>query len=341
MQAALVDLDAEVIVVDNHSSDESCAMVKQLFPQVILIENKENFGFSKGNNIGVAQAKGEYLCILNPDTVVAEDTFTKILDYAENSPKMGILGCQLVDGRGQFLPESKRNIPTPIVSIKKILGFSNSYYANSLSGSDIGKVDVLVGAFMFLKKEIYKEVGGFDEDYFMYGEDVDLSYKVLKAGYHNLYYGKTTILHYKGESTLKDKIYTKRFYGAMHIFYKKHFKSNPVFDVMIWLGLRFSRFFMKMPKPTDKKVKAHVLMTKDLHFNKELPFDVKIIHNLAEVTVSSQVVFDGNTIGYGELIDKMVSLDVSNGLTYRILPKNARFIIGSDSSQQPGEVVLW
>ncbi|MGV8815689.1 MAG: glycosyltransferase family 2 protein [Gelidibacter sp.] len=341
VQAALVDLDAEVIVVDNHSSDESCAMVKQLFPQVILIENKENFGFSKGNNIGVAQAKGEYLCILNPDTVVAEDTFTKILDYAENSPKMGILGCQLVDGRGQFLPESKRNIPTPIVSIKKILGFSNSYYANSLSPSAIGKVDVLVGAFMFLKKEIYKEVGGFDEDYFMYGEDVDLSYKVLKRGYHNLYYGKTTILHYKGESTLKDKIYTKRFYGAMHIFYKKHFKSNPVFDVIIWFGIRFSRLCMKMPKSTDKKVKSHVLITNDIHLHKELPFDVKIIHNLAEVTASSQVVFDGNTIGYGELIDKMVSLDVSKGLTYRILPKNARFIIGSDSSQQPGEVVLW
>ena len=340
MQVALVDLDAEIIVVDNHSSDDSCAMVKQLFPQVILIENKENFGFSKGNNIGVAQAKGDYLCILNPDTVVPEETFTRILDYTNHSNKMGILGCQLVDGRGQFLPESKRYIPTPKVSIKKILGFLDAYYANHLSPSEIGEVDVLVGAFMFLKREIYNEVGGFDEDYFMYGEDVDLSYRVLKLGYHNLYYGKATVLHYKGESTLKDKIYAKHFYGAMQIFYNKHFKSNSIFDIMVWFGIRFSRLFMKTPKPKDRELKLHFLMTKDLHFNKELPFDVKIIHNLAEVTGSSQVIFDGNTMGYGEMVGEMVSSDVSKGLTYRILPNNTRFIIGSDSSQQSGEVVL-
>lgn len=340
MQAAIIDLDAEIIVVDNHSSDDSCAMIKQLFPQVILIENNENFGFSKGNNIAVAQAKGEYLCILNPDTVVAEDTFKKILAYTERSAEMGILGCRLIDGRGRFLAESKRNIPTPMVSMKKIFGFSNTYYVNNLSPSAIGKVDVLVGAFMFLKKKIYNEVGGFDEDYFMYGEDVDLSYKVLKAGYHNLYYGKTTVLHYKGESTLKDKVYANRFYGAMQIFYNKHFKSNPLFDIMIWFGIQFSRLFMKMPKPTDQNLKSHVFLTKDLDFNKQLPFEVKIFHNFADIMSSVQVVFDGNTMHYGEIIEKMAASDPEKDLTFRILPKNTHFTIGSDSSQQRGEVIL-
>lgn len=340
VQAALVGLDAEIIVVDNQSSDASCEMVRRLFPHVILIENNENFGFSKGNNIGVAKARGEYLCILNPDTVVAEDTFKKILDYAEDNPKIGILGCQFIDGRGQFLPECKRNVPTPMVSIKKIFGFSDAYYVNSLLPSDIGKVDVLVGAFMLLKKAVFEEVQGFDEDYFMYGEDVDLSYKVLKAGYQNIYYGKTTILHYKGESTLKDKIYAKRFYGAMQIFYNKHFKSNPIFDVMVWLGIQFSRLFMKTPKPIEKKITSHVLITKDLEFNLELPFKANITRNFAEVSAFSEVVFDGNTMDYGEIIEKMASSDVAKGLTFKILPENSRFIIGSDSSQQRGEVVL-
>ncbi|MEO8773237.1 MAG: glycosyltransferase family 2 protein [Gelidibacter sp.] len=340
VQAAIDGLDAEIIVVDNHSSDESCAMVKRLFPKVILIENKDNFGFSKGNNIGVAQAKGEYLCILNPDTVVAEDTFKKILDYVEDMPQMGILGCQLIDGRGQFLPESKRNIPTPLVSIKKILGFSNTYYAHHLSCFSIGEVDILVGAFMFLKKEIYHEVHGFDEDYFMYGEDIDLSYKVLKAGYQNIYYGKTTIIHFKGESTLKDKTYAKRFYGAMQIFYNKHFKSNSVYNVMVWIGILVSRLLMKIPLKTTKKSNAYVLMTKDLEFNIELPFEVTMVEGFVEVAASSQVVFDGNTLSFTGIIEKMRSTSLVKRLTYRILPQNARFIIGSDCSQQPGEVVL-
>ena len=340
MQAAIVDLDAEIIVVDNHSSDDSCDMVKRLFPNVTLVENKENFGFSKGNNIGAAQAKGQYLCILNPDTVVAEDTFIKILDYADSNPKMGVLGCQLIDGCGQFLPESKRNIPTSTVSIKKILGFSKTYYANHLSPSDIGEVDVLVGAFMLLKKHIYEKVHGFDEDYFMYGEDIDLSYKVLKEGYQNAYYGKATVLHYKGQSTLKDKTYAKHFYGAMQIFYSKHFKSNLVFDSLVWLGIRFSRLFIKAPAPPHKMVKNHVILTQGSEFNIECPFQATIIRDFDAVAAFTQVVFDGNTIDYRTIIKKMGSSDVNKELSFRILPKDARYIIGSDSSQHRGEVVL-
>jgi len=132
VEASIQDLDAEIIVVDNNSKDESCTMVKQKFPNVKLIENKDNLGFSKGNNTGVVKAKGEYVCILNPDTVVTETTFKNLLNIADTKDKLGILGCQLIDGTGQFLPESKRNIPTPNVAIKKALGNSKQYYANHI-----------------------------------------------------------------------------------------------------------------------------------------------------------------------------------------------------------------
>lgn len=334
-------MDAEIIVVDNHSVDDSCQMVKTLFPEITLIENKQNLGFSKGNNIGVAQAKGEYICLLNPDTVVAEDTFKKTLAYAEVIPKMGILGCQLIDGRGQFLPESKRNIPTPIISIKKVLGFSSGYYANHLSPSAIGEVDVLVGAFMILKKTVYEHVRGFDEDYFMYGEDIDLSYKVLKAGFQNFYFGETTILHYKGESTLKDKTYAKRFYGAMQIFYNKHFKSHSVFDIMVWFGIRASRLVVKSPKKIDKKISDRIILSGHVDANIKFPFAVELANNVKTVAAHSQVIFDGNTMSYKQIIDTMKTADKKKFLTFRILPKNARFSIGSDSSQLQGEVVVF
>jgi len=218
--AAIENIDAEVIIIDNNSKDDSCQMVKELFPEIQLIENKENLGFSKGNNIGVAQAKGEYICILNPDTVVAEDTFINLLKFADQQANIGIVGCKLIDGKGQFLPESKRNVPVVQVAFQKMIGNSVNYYANHLKEDEIGKVEILVGALMLMPKSVFHEVNCFDEDYFMYGEDIDLSYKVLKAQYDNFYFGDTTIVHFKGESTLKNKTYARRFYSAMQIFYK-------------------------------------------------------------------------------------------------------------------------
>lgn len=341
VQAAIANLDAELIVVDNHSSDDSCEMVKQLFPKVTLIQNQQNIGFSKANNIGVAQAKGEYVCILNPDTVIAEDAFVKCLAYAETISKLGILGCQLINGRGQFLPESKRNIPTLKVSVKKIFGFPKAYYATHLAPSDIGDVDVLVGAFMLLKKSVYHQVNGFDEDYFMYGEDIDLSYKILKAGYQNVYYGQTTTLHYKGESTFRDKAYTARFYGAMQIFYNKHFKSNPLINGMVWIGIKWSLFNVKSPKQIEHSISNYVVLSEHLNFNKKLPFPFKIVENTKSSPANTQFIFDGNVIKYKDIIAEMATLDKKKSFTFRILPANAQFIIGSDSSEQRGEVLLF
>ncbi|MFT5890867.1 MAG: N-acetylglucosaminyl-diphospho-decaprenol L-rhamnosyltransferase, partial [Dokdonia sp.] len=160
VQAAIATIDAEIIVVDNASADDSCEMVRTLFPDVILIANKDNVGFSTANNQGVVIAQGEYVCILNPDTCVTEETFTKLLDFAAKTPKMGAVGTRLIDGTGRFLPESKRNLPTPKVAFQKIFGSGTSYYVEDLDETDVGPVTVLVGAFMFLKRTVYQEVGG-------------------------------------------------------------------------------------------------------------------------------------------------------------------------------------
>ena len=189
VQNAIQNIDAEIIVIDNKSQDDSCSMMKQRFPNVKLIENKENSGFPKGNNVGVAVAKGEYICILNPDTVVAEDTFTKALAFSKKQKNIGIVGVKLIDGTGNFLPESKRGIPTPFVAFTKITGLYKifpktfgKYYAQHLSENETGQVEILVGAFMFMKRDLYNEIGGFDENCFMYSDDIDLSYMALKKG---------------------------------------------------------------------------------------------------------------------------------------------------------------
>ena len=342
VEAAIYGLDAEIIVIDNNSQDESCTMVKEKFPNVKLIENKENLGFSKGNNIGVKQAKGKYLCILNPDTVVAEDTFKTLLKFAETQNNLGIIGCKLIDGNGNYLPESKRNVPITKIAIKKALGNSKHYYANHLKEDEIGKVDVLVGAFMLLKGKVYSEVHGFDEDYFMYGEDIDLSYKVKKAGYQSFYFGEISAIHYKGESTLKDKSYAKRFYGAMQIFYKKHFKSNLVFDALVYFGIQSAKIFSKKETEEHFQPEAYLLFS-----NKSYPELEKVLNKpLIELTngietsnKNTQFIFDASWKSYKEIIEHIDNMKKNTRVTIKILPKNANFILGSNSSKSRGEVI--
>ncbi|WP_138434586.1 glycosyltransferase family 2 protein [Winogradskyella algicola] len=341
VEAAIKSIDAEIIVVDNDSSDDSCTMVKLQFPNVKLIENKENHGFSKGNNIGVAQAKGKYLCILNPDTVVAEDTFTKALNFAENQTNVGIVGCQLIDGRGNFLPESKRHIPTPKVALQKLTGNSKNYYTNNLKPNDVGKTEVLVGAFMFLKRDVYNAVGGFDEDYFMYGEDIDLSYKVLKAGYSNYYFGETSVIHYKGESTFKDKVYAKRFYGAMEIFYEKHFKKNILISALVKtvLTLASKRIPVKESEVLHSKESTVISESVDEQLKYKIGNAVTISDKLEDIPSETQIVFDTEFLSYKTIIEFMKTHNITKQNTYRIWVKSSNFMLGSDSSTGRGEVV--
>ncbi|MEY2800195.1 MAG: hypothetical protein RI934_1183 [Bacteroidota bacterium] len=231
------NLAIEVFVVDNHSVDGSIEMLKDKFPEVILIENKDNVGFSVANNQAMKLAKGEYVLLLNPDTVVQEDTFVKVCDFMDAHPDAGGLGVKMIDGKGQFLPESKRGLPTPFVAFCKIVGLSalfpqskkfGQYHLGFLDKNKTHVVDVLAGAFMLMRKTVLDEVGLLDETFFMYGEDIDLSYRIQLGGYQNYYFPDTQIIHYKGESTKKSSVnYVFVFYNAMIIFAEKHFsKSN-------------------------------------------------------------------------------------------------------------------
>ncbi len=232
VRKACIDIESEVFVVDNHSLDGSCDMVRNLFPEVNLIENKDNFGFAKANNQAIRLSRGKYILLLNPDTVIEEDCFKKVIKFMDQTPDAGAVGVKMIDGSGKFLPESKRGLPTPEVAFYKISGLAalfpkskkfGKYHLGFLNQDQIHEVDVLAGAFMMLRHDVLQEVGLLDEDYFMYGEDIDLSYCINKAGFKNYYFPDTTIIHYKGESTKKTSVnFVFTFYKAMVIFAQKH-----------------------------------------------------------------------------------------------------------------------
>ncbi|MVN74887.1 glycosyltransferase [Hymenobacter sp. HMF4947] len=223
----------EVFVVDNNSADNSVAMVRARFPEVILIENKDNPGFSKGNNQALRRATGQYQLLLNPDTLVEEDTFRLCCEFMDAHPRCGGLGVQMLDGQGQFLPESKRGLPTPSVAFYKMFGLAQllprsrtfgRYHLGYLDKNEAHQIEVLSGAFMLLRQAALAEIGLLDEDYFMYGEDIDLSYRLTQGGWQNWYFPGTRIIHYKGESTKRTSVnYVFVFYRAMVIFAQKHF----------------------------------------------------------------------------------------------------------------------
>lgn len=349
---ATKDIEAEIIVIDNNSPDDSCEMVRARFPHIKLIENKENAGFPKGNNIGVAVAKGEYICILNPDTVVAEDTFTSILKFAKAEANLGIVGCRLIDGRGNFLAESKRGVPTPFVAFTKVTALYkifpkvqafNKYYMSSVAEFNLAKAEILVGAFMVMKRTLYLEVGGFDEDCFMYSDDIDLSYTILKSGRDNYYFPKTSVIHYKGESTIKDETYMNRFRDAMNFFYKKHFKVSPTFNVMMKMGSYFFMTFKKSKKGKSIIVDQYILLSQDAILFERLQRQLKkkvYLRELADLKVSdkhSQYIYDTNFLTYKEILKSMQFLKSENSSFKMAF---AEFIIGSNSSDDRGEVIL-
>lgn len=249
VQKAIVGLDAELIVVDNHSADESISYLGPLFPDVLFIQNIENLGFAKANNQALKFCKGEYVLFLNPDTLLPEEALHKCLEHIRMYPKAGALGVRMIDGRGKFLPESKRAFPSPMASFCKLAGlaalfprsgFFNRYALGNLDEYENHSVDVLAGAFMLVKKEVLLQMKGFDEDYFLYGEDIDLSYRIQKAGFQNLYFGETAIIHFKGESSATHSLNrVNYFYKAMLVFVDKHYRSGTakLFSVFLRLAI--------------------------------------------------------------------------------------------------------
>ena len=352
VQKALESIDGEIIVIDNASSDDSCKMIKEKFSTITLIENKENLGFPKGNNIGVAQAKGEYICILNPDTVVAEDTFSKILNTKNWTLNTGILGCKLIDGSGKFLPECKRGVPTPWVAFTKIFGlyklfpkssWFNQYYAMHLDENQSGEVDILVGAFMFMKRDLYLKIGGFDENCFMYSDDIDLSYLVKKAGYSNYYFADATVIHYKGESTVRDGLYMKRFREAMQFFYKKHFKKSWFFDVMMQIG---SFAFSLVKRNQQKNIKPNIdefLIFSDKKIKLKTDKSVEYLTDLNQFQVEEnkhvEIVFDIDFLDFNEVIFFMEKHKNRN-ISFKNYISKSNYLIGSYNSNDKGEVIL-
>ena len=264
VERAISGIDAEVFVVDNHSVDDSVALVREHFPWVRLIASDKNLGFSKGNNLALRQAQGRYVLLLNPDTVVEEDTFQQLIAFMEATPDAGAVGCRLINGAGEYLPESKRAFPSPWVAFYKVFGLSRlfpqsqtfgRYHLTYLDPNEIHRVEVLAGCFMFLRKEALDRAGLLDEDFFMYGEDIDLSYRITQAGYANYYYPHTQIIHYKGESTRKGSLnYVLVFYDAMRIFARKHFSHRhaSLFLTLIYVAIYFRASLAAVRRLADR-----------------------------------------------------------------------------------------
>ena len=255
VRRAMQGIEGEVFVVDNNSVDGSLKMLAQKFPEVKVIANKDNVGFAKANNQAIRISTGEYVLLLNPDTVVEDDTFSKCIVFMDSHPDAGGLGVKMVDGKGQFLPESKRGLPTAQTAFYKMFGLAKlfphskrfaRYYMGHLPIDETNEVEILAGAFMMMRRETLDKVGLLDETFFMYGEDIDLSYRITQGGYKNYYFPETRIIHYKGESTKKTSVnYVFVFYRAMEIFAKKHFGNSwaKSFSFLINIAIYLKAFF--------------------------------------------------------------------------------------------------
>ena len=263
VEQAMQGLTGEIIVVDNLSGDDSIAFSRERHPNVQYIENQENVGFARANNQAIMLAQGEYTLILNPDTIITPRCLEEGIAWMKSHPKCGAIGARMMDGNGVFLPESKRSFPTPWVSFCKIFGLSKlfprsplfaKYHLRYLSDQEPQCIDILSGAYMLCRTGVLQQLGGFDEDFFMYGEDIDLSYRIVKAGYQN-WFLPTPMVHYKGESTHKDSMrYVRVFYDAMLIFYRKHFpRFNVIFYPIVKLGV-IVRAGMAMAKRLIKRI---------------------------------------------------------------------------------------
>lgn len=368
---------AEIFVVDNNSTDGSKQFLEPLFKEVHFIWLPKNIGFAKANNIALAKTSGDYILFLNPDTIVAEDSFEKTIAFLQNNAAIGALGVKMIDGSGQFLKESKRAFPSPSISLFKILGLANlfpksklfaKYHMGHLSVNENNEVDVLAGAFMLVPKVVLNVVGSFDEAFFMYGEDVDLSYRIQKAGYKNYYFAKTTILHFKGESTKKGSLnYVRLFYKAMNLFVHKHYKSGnaAVFTFLINIGIWFRASLatltsvFKVDKKTFIKDKDNFIISDEVNYTKvveilsvhnESVMDrVNIFNNDKKNTINdistiqsylkrdTAVVFCQNHLSVSKIIQLVQQFPV--GIVKRFHLANTKSIVSSHSKDGRGDSI--
>lgn len=313
--------EKEVFVVDNLSTDGSIEYLNNRFLTVHFVENTHNEGFAKANNQALKMAQGEYVLLLNPDTVLGENVLKNVCLFLDENKQAGAVGVKMIDGSGQFLPESKRGFPTPWNSFCKMIGLSklfprstlfSQYRLLYLNENQVHQVDVLSGAFLCTRKKIMDQIGGLDESFFMYGEDIDLSFRIQKTGFKN-YYLPEKIVHYKGESTNKNQLkYIARFYGAMTIFFKKHYPNYSIFfRFFIVFAIQVLTLFSAI------KQKIHVLLKYD---------------NQQRNNNKKKVTFSRSDYSFETIIDRMDNGDKMTD--YRIYSPQTNMIIGSHTARK-------
>jgi GT2 family glycosyltransferase len=381
---AVATIEAEVIIVDNASGDGSLDYLKPLFPSYRFLQNLENTGFAKANNQAFKISKGRFVLFLNPDTLLPEDCLLNCLDFIKTHSNPGAIGIRMLDGSGQFLPESKRAFPSPIAAFYKLIGLSalfpksavfNHYSLGHLNDQENQIVDVLAGAFMLVPQTVLLETGGFDEQFFMYGEDIDLSYRIQKAGFINHYFAQSSIIHFKGESTRKGSLnYVLLFYNAMRIFVQKNYRGGKagVFAFFIQLAIFFRAIFslvnqlvflplrkiVRSPKPVGSNytiaiiaadgycpdLNAYFKLSSD-QANKSSPpnklvfFSISNCNMLLNDSNFKTILFcEGNGLTWKKIIET-VSVFSSSQKTLLFHSKNSYSIVGSDSRETSGKAV--
>ncbi len=367
VQAALKNREAEIIVVDNASTDNSVTYLQTKFPLVKFIANAQNPGFGAGCNQGFKASSGEYILFLNPDCIIPEDCFEKCISFADHHPGSGAVGVKMLDGSGSFLKESKRGFPSLSASIFKLLGLASAfphsnlfakYYLGHLDENKDHEIDVLAGAFLFMKRKIFESVNGFDETFFMYGEDIDLSYRIQKAGYRNYYFPEVEIIHFKGESAKKIHFkYVRMFYNAMSIFVNKHYKGSLswLYKFFIHAGIWFTAFFSAIKnflagsfhsKKTSQQVIAIAGTENEFEETLSLLKKIQINSNIwGRVSLNESEIITGSSkfnqliicIGhttYKQIIQLIKKLPEQ--LSIRIHATGSNSIVGSSSKDRPG-----
>ncbi len=345
---ALEGFNSEIIVIDNDSQDDSIPYLRSKFhssDNILFIENHENTGFARANNQGINIARGRYTLILNPDTIITREVITTALELMDNKPDCGGIGTKMIDGDGVFLPESKRGFPTPWTSFCKIFGLAKlfpksktfgKYHLKYLSADEVHQVDILAGAFMLIHTPLLQQCGGFDESFFMYGEDIDLSYKLVQAGYQN-YYIPTPIIHYKGESTKKDSFkYVKVFYEAMLIFFHKHYPNySRVYAIFIYLaiGIRAAaaivRRILVAPfsalRTTKQRNRAWSIVSKSENITKiQQLLSTPIQTEITDTT--TDIIIDNGSMNYDQIV-KHIAVNHSSKHHYHIYNATSNIII--------------
>lgn len=379
VQKAISTIDAEIFVVDNHSSDHSVSYLKPLFPAVRFIENTRNIGFGAANNQALASSSGDYILFLNPDTLMPEDCLINCLSFIRSKADAGALGIRMLDGSGNFLPESKRAFPSPMAAFYKLIGLSaifpqsarfNQYSLGHLNPLHNHRVDVLAGAFMLVSKPVLNITGSFDERFFMYAEDIDLSYRIQRAGFSNYYFSGSCILHFKGESTRKGSLnYVLLFYNAMRVFVQKNYRGTRagIFSLFIQVAIFFRGFFSVLDKiflyPMKKIFLKWTLSSRSegplvvisdqkayeslIRFYKQAGLKIPemqliLPENAADLLQHQQVgsilFCESDQHNWKQIILELEQLKYSGAL-FRFHASNSNCIIGSDSKETSGEAL--